>query len=331
NRSVKTALKRAQINSTYLGKHCQQKCKTCGQKLKNEHVILISVYQFIHALATRHDSKKTSNNRKILSKWDPFLEFFIKKFKYFMKYKNSKDLNEKAVEESVQNIIFQFKQEMKKENKLDTVYIPSVSAFYRFLKKHKEISNKLDIFPYLSRGKGQKKQNVIKRDVKKKSIGELITERPESVNQRLNDNDYELDTVIGTTSDKYCILTLINRKTRMFYFTIVRRSALAVKQALISMIDKYHLTINTLTIDNGSENYRLSEIDCIKAIYHCHPYSSSEKGSIENCHRLLRRYFPKGKSLDKYVGQDTSKVMEYINSYARKIYSKNCVSNALSM
>ncbi len=30
-------------------------------------------------------------------------------------------------------------------------------------------------------------------------------------------------------------------------------------------------------------------------------YSSSEKGSIENAYRLLRRYIPKGKSIDKYV------------------------------
>ncbi|QQH43614.1 hypothetical protein HYD77_02765 [Mycoplasmopsis bovis] len=35
-------------------------------------------------------------------------------------------------------------------------------------------------------------------------------------------------------------------------------------------------------------------------------FSSSENASIENAHRLLRIYIPKGKSIDKYVGQ-TSK------------------------
>ncbi len=39
-------------------------------------------------------------------------------------------------------------------------------------------------------------RTTVKRD-KEKAIGKLITERPESVNLRLNDNDYEMDTVIG--------------------------------------------------------------------------------------------------------------------------------------
>ncbi|QQH23182.1 hypothetical protein HYE26_00845 [Mycoplasmopsis bovis] len=35
-------------------------------------------------------------------------------------------------------------------------------------------------------------------------------------------------------------------------------------------------------------------LESIKEIFHCHPYSSSKKGSIENAHRLLRRYIRKG-------------------------------------
>ncbi len=46
-------------------------------------------------------------------------------------------------------------------------------------------------------------------------------------------------------------------------------------------------------------------------------YSSSEKGSIENAHRLLRRYIPKGKSIDKYVGQELKPMADFINSHPR--------------
>ncbi|QQH28217.1 hypothetical protein HYE02_00815 [Mycoplasmopsis bovis] len=55
--------------------------------------------------------------------------------------------------------------------------------------------------------------------------------------------------------------------------------------------------MTSLTIDNGSENYKLPEIESIKEIFHCHPYSSSEKGSIENAHRLLRRYISQRENL----------------------------------
>ncbi len=50
------------------------------------------------------------------------------------------------------------------------------------------------------------------------------------------------------------------------------------------------MLIDALTIDNGSENYKLPEYRINQKIFHCHPYSSSEKGSIENAHQVLRRY-----------------------------------------
>ncbi|QQH23253.1 hypothetical protein HYE26_02085 [Mycoplasmopsis bovis] len=40
--------------------------------------------------------------------------------------------------------------------------------------------------------------------------------------------------------------------------------------------------------------------------------------SIENAHRLLRRYIPKGKSIDKYVGQELKPMADFI-----KFTSKN--------
>ncbi len=46
---------------------------------------------------------------------------------------------------------------------------------------------------------------------------------------------------------------------------------------------------------------------------------------------MLRRYIPKGNSIDLYVGKDITKVMNFVNSYARNIYSKTKISNVLSV
>ncbi len=46
----------------------------------------------------------------------------------------------------------------------------------------------------------------------------------------------EMDTVIGLRSDNYCILTLINRKSRMFYCALSRRNAKAIKENLEKLI-----------------------------------------------------------------------------------------------
>ncbi len=57
----------------------------------------------------------------------------------------------------------------------------------------------------------------------------------------------------------------------MFYCALSRRNAKAIKENLEKLIKDNNLVIDTLTIDNGSENYKLPEIESIKEIFHCHP------------------------------------------------------------
>ncbi len=59
-------------------------------------------------------------------------------------------------------------------------------------------------------------------------------------------------------------------------------------------------------------------------IFHCHPYSSSEKGSIENVQAF--RYIQR-KSIDKYVGQDLKPIGFYkFNPRIYKVLGFKCVS-----
>lgn len=51
----------------------------------------------------------------------------------------------------------------------------------------------------------------------------------------------------------------------------------------------------------------------------CHPFRSSERGSNENAHRLIRRYFRKGESLAHRTQNDCDIVARAINSMHRKI------------
>ncbi len=294
----------------------QKKCKLCGMDLKGKTIYVISALKFLNLIETRHDSKRLENNSKLLMKYIDIFKFYKQLLYFYLKNRNSFNLDSKAVKQSVASIIFKYIRELEAQGKLQNSYVPSVQNFYRILAKHSAFGLKLDILPYKSNGK-YGSRTTVKHETKKKTIGKLITERPESVNLRLNDNDYEMDTVIGLRSDNYCILTLINRKSRMFYCTLSRRNAKAIKENLEKLIKDNNLVIDTLTIDNGSKNYKLPEIESIKEIFHCHPYSSSEKGSIENAHRLLRRYIPKGKSIDKYVGQDLKPIADFINSHPR--------------
>ncbi|SJZ60760.1 IS30 family transposase, partial [Mycoplasmopsis verecunda] len=96
------------------------------------------------------------------------------------------------------------------------------------------------------------------------------------------------------------ILTLLERKTRMLFGILTRRDADSIKESLLKLINHHNLTILSLTIDNGSENVKLNEIREIPVIYKCDTYSSWQKGSIENAHKKIRNFLPKGK-FPRYV------------------------------
>ncbi|WLP85305.1 hypothetical protein [Mycoplasma seminis] len=47
-------------------------------------------------------------------------------------------------------------------------------------------------------------------------------------------------------------------------------------------------------MDNGLENSELHKVKSIKEFYVCDPYSSWQKGSLENAHKEIRKIIPKG-------------------------------------
>lgn len=66
---------------------------------------------------------------------------------------------------------------------------------------------------------------------------------------------------------------------------------------------------------------RLSELEqeSRTKVYFAHPYSSWEKGSIENHNGLIRRCLPKGKRMDSYSAEDILSVELWANALPRKI------------
>ena len=77
----------------------------------------------------------------------------------------------------------------------------------------------------------------------------------------------------------------------------------------------------SLTTDNGSEFTSLSKLEKVSNIlvYYAHPYTSWEKGSIENHNGLFRRFIPKGKNISDYSLEYVAKVARWANTLSRKI------------
>lgn len=75
-----------------------------------------------------------------------------------------------------------------------------------------------------------------------------------------------------------------------------------------------------MTTDNGCEFLDQKRLDRVfKAeTYYTRAYASYEKGSIENCNRIVRRWFPKGTDFNAFTRREILRLEDTINSIHRQ-------------
>ena len=160
----------------------------------------------------------------------------------------------------------------------------------------------------------------------KRKLGNSIEERPYEIDNREEFGHWEIDSVIGRKNEgESQVMTIVERKLRESIWIKVRdHSAEAIDEALAAVIDqfgdRYNEVFKSITGDNGSEFANLSRIeDKGISVYFTHPYSSYEKGTNECHNRMLRRFIPKGKSINDYSADDLLYFADKINNLPRKI------------
>lgn len=146
--------------------------------------------------------------------------------------------------------------------------------------------------------------------------------RPEVVSLRARVGDWETDNIIGQLTDKTALSVTVERVTKLTLLTrLSNRLAATKKDALVRSLGILPQEIRlTLTADNGSENSCHKEIaeklDLL--MFFCHAYHSWEKGTVENQNGRIRRFIPKGKSIDDLTDEQIKQVEIRINSTPRK-------------
>ena len=88
----------------------------------------------------------------------------------------------------------------------------------------------------------------------------------------------------------------------------------AFNELLTAFVSDADKVFKSLTSDNGSEFASLSELEKVSNIlvYYAHPYTSWEKGSIENHNGLFRRFIPKGKNISDYSLEYIARVVRWV-------------------
>ena len=69
---------------------------------------------------------------------------------------------------------------------------------------------------------------------------------------------------------------------------------------------------NPAALENGARNRHRTKV------FYCNPSCPYQKGACEVNHELIRRILPKGTSFDNLTQDDVNKMMNHINSYARR-------------
>jgi len=152
-----------------------------------------------------------------------------------------------------------------------------------------------------------------------------IAERPLAAQDRVEVGHYEYDSVVSSKRSKstYALAVLLERTTRLVSAHVVpnlrpegfARSIIA--QANIVSADK----IKSFTTDNGIENkqHGLITTSIGVPVFFTDPYSSWQKGGVENANKMIRRYFPKGTDFSEISQLQVDQAIALINQKPRKI------------
>jgi len=187
----------------------------------------------------------------------------------------------------------------------------SKSTIYRHVRGNEDLEKHL-------RGATAKRT----RDKKRERIHEqvMISQRPDIVEDRSRQGDWEGDTVRSCMRSTACVATYVDRASR--FLLASKLPAYRSKELNKSTLKLFKgRRLHTLTVDNGMEfgSFKVLEKGLKAPIYFSHPGCPWERGSNENCNGLLRRYFPKGTDFEEVDEEELQEIVDKLNDRPRKV------------
>jgi len=140
----------------------------------------------------------------------------------------------------------------------------------------------------------------------------------------------EIDSVLGGRGGKVLLTIHFNNSGLLLAFLRDSNNSQSVIDAFNSLekllgFKMFKILFPVILTDNGSEfsNPDALEISPFSGkkrttIFYCNPYSSWQKGHVENSHLNLRKVLPKGNSFKDLTQKDVNLVLSHVNSMARK-------------
>jgi len=176
-----------------------------------------------------------------------------------------------------------------------------------------------NVHRYLRRGGKKYMRNGQRKDISIQNRT-MIDERPDG-GYGETVGDWEMDTIVGKDG-KGTIVTLVDRYSLLMMMRKLDtgKQAKPLADAVVEMIREMNLPVRTITTDNGTEFAAHETITARLGakVYFAHPYSSWEKGTIENTNGLIRQYIPKKHEFTEYTQQQIKNIQDKLNNRPRK-------------
>lgn len=170
------------------------------------------------------------------------------------------------------------------------------------------------LYEYLRHGKRRRKRGKV-RDSRGIILNRVsIEQRPKIVSRRDRLGDFEVDLMMGK-NHKGALLVLTDRATLHTRLKkVASKESNVIQEALKTMIKRNNYPLRTITFDNDkafSCHQAIAEFTGAKT-YFTRPYTSQDKGTVENRIGVIRRFFPKKTDLmvvsDEYISEIENKL-----------------------
>ena len=215
-------------------------------------------------------------------------------------------------------------------NHPDILYF-SKTTFYKYVNEKVILLSNFDLPRKVKYKKRKKKNKNNKRDY---SIlnGRRYEDYLDVIKNNSKLKTWQLDTVIGKSTDKKCLMTFMLVETNFMLIRLLDKKDIENINKEFTLlkenlgIDLYKQFIEIILTDNGSEFYDPlhMEIDLntgekISSVYYCHPNSPEEKAELEKNHEYIRYVLPKKTSFENLSKEVIKKLEDNINNIPREI------------
>jgi len=177
----------------------------------------------------------------------------------------------------------------------------------------------------------EKRKKLFRRRTRRKQCPKLdgrkfIDERPLVVQKRERLGDLEIDLVVSGRGGTGSLLSAVDRRSRIsFVRKLLPVTAENLAEVLVEIKLDYEkccgVVLKSITADNDVLfvcHKRLEELLGVP-IYFCHPYSSWEKGSVENLNKYIRKFIRKGSNISSYSRKLIAEIENSANSRYMKV------------